>query len=96
MRLPPPTSSPAERVRFGRYVTARVRRHGAIPSMVSDLEATTAKVKSAGRALEDAAERRRRNLVLMVALVVILVVVAILVYVYRDTLMDLRYLFVKE
>ena len=46
--------------------------------------------------LEDAAERRRRNLALMVALIVILVVAAILVYVYRDALMDLRYLFVKE
>ncbi len=52
MRLPAPSSSYRQRVRFGRYVASRLRR-AKLAQLAADVAAITAKLKEEGRAEED-------------------------------------------
>ena len=53
MRLPSPSASPRQYVRFGRYVARRLRREKLI-QLADDVTSATSLVRDAGRAWEDA------------------------------------------
>ena len=55
MRLPGQSSSYHQRVRYGRYVVSRLRQ-AKLAERADPVEAATAQVKAAGRAVEDAQE----------------------------------------